>query len=131
MAGPNTKILLVDDFGSMRRVIKMLLAELEYHDVVEATDGLVASRILSTQMRPHERIDLIITDWDMPHMSGDQLIAMVRRSPPIAHIPIILITGDNQKKTQGIQIGANACISKPFTLETLRCTIDAVLRTET
>jgi two-component system chemotaxis response regulator CheY len=110
------KILIVDDFATMRRVIKNLLQSLGFKDFEEAADGVHAfNKINSTN------IDFIITDWNMPNMTGIELLQKIRASENHKNIPILMVTAE-QKKEQIIaaaQAGVNGYIIKPFTAATL------------
>lgn len=113
----NIKILVVDDFSTMRRIIKNLLRDLGFSNADEADDGLTALPMLQAG-----NYDLLITDWNMPGMQGIDLLRAVRADPKLAAMPVLMVTAE-QKKAQIIeaaQAGVNGYIVKPFTAATLK-----------
>ena len=119
------KILVVDDFSTMRRIIKNLLRELGFSNVVEADDGLTAIPILAAG-----GIDFLVTDWNMPGMQGIDLLKHVRADPKLSKMPVLMVTAE-QKREQIIiaaQAGVNGYVVKPFTAATLKEKIDKVFQ---
>lgn len=117
------KILVVDDFSTMRRIIKNLLKELGLTNVVEADDGATALPILK-----QGGIEFLITDWNMPEMTGIELLEHVRSDPNLANIPVLMVTAE-AKREQIIataQAGVNGYVVKPFTAVTLKEKIDKI-----
>lgn len=113
----NIKILVVDDFSTMRRIIKNLLRDLGFNNADEADDGTTALPMLQTGS-----YDLLITDWNMPGMQGIDLLRAVRADPKLSSMPVMMVTAE-QKKAQIIeaaQAGVNGYIVKPFTAATLK-----------
>ncbi len=113
----NIKILVVDDFSTMRRIIKNLLRDLGFVNADEADDGLTALPMLQAG-----NYDLLITDWNMPGMQGIDLLRAVRADPKLSTMPVLMVTAE-QKKAQIIeaaQAGVNGYIVKPFTAGTLK-----------
>ncbi len=113
----NIKILVVDDFSTMRRIIKNLLRDLGFNNADEADDGLTALPMLQAGS-----YDLLITDWNMPGMQGIDLLRAVRADPKLSSMPVLMVTAE-QKKAQIIeaaQAGVNGYIVKPFTAATLK-----------
>lgn len=113
----NIKILVVDDFSTMRRIIKNLLRDLGFNNADEADDGLTALPMLQAGS-----YDLLITDWNMPGMQGIDLLRAVRADPKLSTMPVLMVTAE-QKKAQIIeaaQAGVNGYIVKPFTAATLK-----------
>lgn len=113
----NIKILIVDDFSTMRRIIKNLLRDLGYNNTSEADDGLTALPMLQTG-----NYDLLITDWNMPGMQGIDLLRAVRADPRLSTLPVMMVTAE-QKREQIIEAakaGVNGYIVKPFTAQTLK-----------
>lgn len=113
----NIKILVVDDFSTMRRIIKNLLRDLGFVNADEADDGLTALPMLQAGS-----YDLLITDWNMPGMQGIDLLRAVRADPKLSAMPVMMVTAE-QKKAQIIeaaQAGVNGYIVKPFTAATLK-----------
>lgn len=116
MSDPKMKFLVVDDFSTMRRIVRNLLKELGYTNVDEAEDGVVAMQKLSAG-----GIDFVVTDWNMPNMTGIELLRAIRASAPIAHLPVLMITAEAKKENiiEAAQAGASGYIVKPFTAATL------------
>lgn len=112
----NMKILVVDDFATMRRIVKNVLAQLGFNNVVEADDGMSAMRMLK-----QEKIDLIISDWNMPKMTGLDLLKAVRSEPSIAATPFIMVTAEAQQDNIMLAVKAKVSqyIVKPFTTDIL------------
>jgi two-component system chemotaxis response regulator CheY len=110
------KFLVVDDFSTMRRIVRNLLKELGYVNADEAEDGAVALQKLKGG-----GFDFVVTDWNMPNMDGLQLIQAVRADPALKHLPVLMITAEAKKENiiQAAQAGASGYIVKPFTAATL------------
>ena len=112
----NFKFLVVDDFSTMRRIVRNLLKELGFHNVEEAEDGAIAlSRLKSGG------IDFVVTDWNMPNMDGLTLLQSIRADPALKHLPVLMITAEAKKENiiAAAQAGASGYIVKPFTSATL------------
>ncbi len=123
LGDPNMKILVVDDFSTMRRIIKNLLRELGFANTHEADDGNTALPMLKGG-----DYELLITDWNMPGMEGIDLLRAVRADPHLANLPVLMVTAE-QKKEQIIvaaQAGVNGYIVKPFTAQTLKEKLDKI-----
>lgn len=119
----NIKILVVDDFSTMRRIIKNLLRDLGFTNTSEADDGLTALPMLQSG-----NFDLLITDWNMPGMQGIDLLKAVRADAKLAAMPVLMVTAE-QKKEQIIEAakaGVNGYIVKPFTAATLKEKLDKI-----
>ncbi len=119
----NIKILIVDDFSTMRRIIKNLLRDLGFTNTSEADDGTTALPMLQTG-----NYELLVTDWNMPGMQGIDLLRAVRADPKLAHMPVLMVTAE-QKKEQIIEAakaGVNGYIVKPFTAQTLKEKLDKI-----
>jgi two-component system chemotaxis response regulator CheY len=113
----NIKILIVDDFSTMRRIIKNLLRDLGFTNTAEADDGVTALPMLQSG-----NFELLVTDWNMPGMQGIDLLRAVRADPKLASLPVLMVTAE-QKKEQIIEAakaGVNGYIVKPFTAATLK-----------
>jgi two-component system chemotaxis response regulator CheY len=110
------KFLVVDDFSTMRRIVRNLLKELGFTNVDEAEDGAVALQRLKSG-----GIDFVITDWNMPNMDGLTLLQTVRADPTLKHLPVLMITAEAKKENiiAAAQAGASGYIVKPFTAATL------------
>jgi len=116
MAGPNTKFLVVDDFSTMRRIVRNLLKELGYSNVDEAEDGQMALSKLRS-----EPFDFVISDWNMPVMDGLAMLQAIRADAALAKLPVLMVTAEAKKENiiAAAQAGANGYVVKPFTAATL------------
>ncbi len=110
------KILVVDDFATMRRIVKNILTQLGYKNIIEADDGTTALDILN-----QEKVGLIISDWNMPKMTGLDLLKNVRGNPDMASTPFIMVTAEAQQDNIILAVKAKVSqyIVKPFTADTL------------
>ncbi len=116
MADPKTKFLVVDDFSTMRRIVRNLLKELGYSNVDEAEDGAMALSKLK-----NESFDFVISDWNMPVMNGLDMLKSIRADPTLAKLPVLMVTAEAKKENiiAAAQAGANGYVVKPFTAATL------------
>lgn len=119
----NMKILIVDDFSTMRRIIKNLLRDLGFNNTVEADDGNTALPILKKG-----GIDFLVTDWNMPGMTGLELLKAVRADPELRSLPVLMVTAESKRDQiiEAAQAGVNGYIVKPFTANTLKEKIDKI-----
>jgi two-component system chemotaxis response regulator CheY len=110
------RFLVVDDFSTMRRIVRNLLKELGFLNADEAEDGAVALAKLTS-----EHFDFVVTDWNMPNMDGLTLLQQIRANPQIKHLPVLMITAEAKKENiiAAAQAGASGYIVKPFTAATL------------
>ncbi len=117
------KILVVDDFSTMRRIIKNLLRDLGYNNTSEADDGMTALPMLKAG-----KFDFLVTDWNMPGMTGIELLKEVRQTPEIADIPVLMVTAEQKREqiVEAAQAGVNGYVVKPFTATTLKEKIDKI-----
>ncbi|MBW1721251.1 MAG: chemotaxis response regulator CheY [Deltaproteobacteria bacterium] len=109
------KVLVVDDFATMRRIVKGVLKQLGFSDIVEAEDGNIALEELKK-----EKFGLIVSDWNMPNMTGLDLLKAVRGDANLKDIPFIMVTAEGQKENvvEAVKSGVSNYIVKPFTPET-------------
>ncbi|HEX2829020.1 MAG TPA: chemotaxis response regulator CheY [Burkholderiales bacterium] len=116
MSDSNMRFLVVDDFSTMRRIVRNLLKELGYTNADEAEDGSVALAKLKA-----ERFDFVVSDWNMPNMTGIELLKSIRAEPSLKDLPVLMITAEARKENiiEAAQNGANGYIVKPFTAATL------------
>ncbi|QAU34326.1 chemotaxis response regulator CheY [Janthinobacterium sp. 17J80-10] len=116
MVNPNTKFLVVDDFSTMRRIVRNLLKELGYTNVDEAEDGSMAL----TKLRS-EQFDFVISDWNMPIMDGLTMLQNIRADAALSKLPVLMVTAEAKKENiiAAAQAGANGYVVKPFTAATL------------
>ncbi len=110
------KFLVVDDFSTMRRIVRNLLKELGFTNVDEAEDGVAALQKLKAS-----GFDFVVSDWNMPNMDGLTLLQTVRADPALKHLPVLMITAEAKKENiiAAAQAGASGYIVKPFTAATL------------
>jgi two-component system chemotaxis response regulator CheY len=116
MADPKMRFLVVDDFSTMRRIVKNLLKELGYSNVDEAEDGIQALAKLRS-----ETFDFVVSDWNMPNMDGLTMLQNIRADPTLAKLPVLMVTAEAKKENiiAAAQAGANGYVVKPFTAATL------------
>jgi len=119
----NMTVLVVDDFATMRRIVKGVLKDLGFKNVIEAENGKAALSELKK-----EEIGLIISDWNMPEMTGIDLLKAVRAHDQYKELPFIMVTAEGQKDNviEAVKAGVTNYIVKPFTPETLRQKLEAV-----
>ena len=117
------KFLVVDDFSTMRRIVRNLLKELGFTNVEEAEDGAVAL----TKLR-EGGFEFVVSDWNMPNMDGLTLLQTVRADAELKTLPFLMITAEAKKENiaAAVQAGASSCIVKPFTAATLQDKLDKI-----
>ncbi len=117
MFDQSMKILVVDDFQVMRKVVITCLAQLGYKNIVEATDGVEAFDAMNAQV-----FDFVITDWEMPNMSGIELLREIRKSEDFKKIPVMMVTAEGLQENviEAIRAGVNNYIVKPIDVDALR-----------
>jgi two-component system chemotaxis response regulator CheY len=120
----NIKILVVDDFATMRKVIRNLLKQVGYINIVEAEDGVLALRALKSQ-----KVDLVISDWNMPNMTGLELLKAVRADEDLKTTPFLMVTAEalQDNVIAAVKAGVSNYIVKPFTAEVLNDKITKIL----
>jgi two-component system chemotaxis response regulator CheY len=116
MADKNMKFLVVDDFSTMRRIVRNLLKELGYTNVDEAEDGVVALNKLKGGS-----FEFVVSDWNMPNMTGIELLRAIRADGALKHLPVLMVTAEAKKENivEAAQAGASGYVVKPFTAATL------------
>jgi two-component system chemotaxis response regulator CheY len=117
------KILIVDDFSTMRRIIKNLLRDLGFTNTQEADDGSTALPMLKAG-----DFDFLVTDWNMPGMTGIDLLKECRADGKLANIPILMVTAEAKRDQiiEAAQAGVNGYVVKPFTAQVLKEKIDKI-----
>lgn len=115
-ADPKMKFLVVDDFSTMRRIVRNLLKELGFTNVDEAEDGAIALQKLQGG-----GFDFVVSDWNMPNMDGLTMLQSIRAIPELAKTPVLMVTAEAKKENiiAAAQAGANGYVVKPFTAATL------------
>ncbi|ARD59509.1 two-component system response regulator [Kosakonia radicincitans DSM 16656] len=116
MADTNLRFLVVDDFSTMRRIVRNLLKDLGFNNVEEAEDGLDAMNKLRAAT-----FDFVISDWNMPNMDGLQLLTEIRNDAAFSKMPVLMVTAEAKKENiiAAAQAGASGYVVKPFTAATL------------
>jgi two-component system chemotaxis response regulator CheY len=116
MVDKNLKFLVVDDFSTMRRIVRNLLKELGFTNVDEAEDGVVALSKLKGG-----NFEFVVSDWNMPNMTGIELLRAIRADATLKHLPVMMVTAEAKKENiiEAAQAGASGYIVKPFTAATL------------
>jgi two-component system chemotaxis response regulator CheY len=119
----NMKILVVDDFSTMRRIIKNLLRDLGFTNTEEADDGQTALPMLKTG-----KFDFLVTDWNMPGMTGIELLAAVRADDSLKNMPVLMVTAEAKRDqiVAAAQAGVNGYVVKPFTAAVLKEKIEKI-----
>lgn len=119
----NMKILIVDDFSTMRRIIKNLLRDLGFNNTHEADDGNTGLPLLQSG-----NFDFLVTDWNMPGMTGIELLRAVRADERLKDLPVLMVTAEAKKEqiVMAAQEGVNGYIVKPFTAQTLKEKIEKI-----
>ncbi len=119
------KVLIVDDFSTMRRIIKNLLRDLGFTNTFEADDGSTALPMLK-----EGSFEFVVTDWNMPIMQGIDLLKEIRKDPKLKHLPVLMVTAEAKREQiiEAAQAGVNGYIVKPFTAGTLKEKLDKVFQ---
>jgi len=119
----NMKILVVDDFSTMRRIVKNILRQLNFVTIIESDDGSTAREVLQREQR-----DLVISDWNMPKMTGLELLKALKADDALKHIPFLMVTAEAQQENiiEAVKSGVSNYIVKPFTAETLSQKINQI-----
>jgi len=127
MSTPPTdmKFLIVDDFSTMRRIVRGLLKEIGYNNAEEAEDGAVALNMLR-----NAKFDFVVSDINMPNMNGFELLAEVKKDEGLKHIPVLMVTAEARKEdiVRAAQDGAAGYIVKPFTKATLEEKVQKIMQ---
>ena len=120
---PNMRVLVVDVFSTMRLIVRNILRQLVFQNVVDADDGTSAWEVLN-----REKIDFIVSDWNMPQMTGIDLLRKVRSSEQFANIPFLMVPAEAQQENiiEAVQAKVSNYIVKPFTADTMKQKIDKI-----
>ena len=123
MLTPESKILVVDDFSTMRRIVKLTLKQIGYSNVTEAESALDAQVLLKD-----DQFDLIVCDWNMPGMSGLDLLKWVRAQERLREVPFLMVTAEAKKQNiiEAVQAGVTNYVVKPFNKQTLAERVQAI-----
>ena len=119
------KVLVVDDFSTMRRIIKNILKQLGFTDIEEAEDGEQGFQKLQ-----NGHYDFLITDWNMPNVTGLELLKRVRADAKLKALPVLLVTAEAEKEqvVEAIKAGVNNYVIKPFTADVLKQKMDKIFK---
>lgn len=123
MADKNLRFLVVDDFNTMRRIVRNLLKELGFDNVEEAEDGVDAlAKLRATNF------DFVISDWNMPNMDGLELLQTIRTDAGLSELPVLMVTAEAKKENiiAAAQAGASGYVVKPFTAAILEEKLDKI-----
>ena len=125
MSTPDLKFLIVDDFSTMRRIVRGLLKELGYNNAEEAEDGVAALNLLKSA-----KFDFVVSDINMPNMNGFELLAAIKAEASLKHIPVLMVTAEARKEdiVRAAQDGAAGYIVKPFTKATLEEKVQKIMQ---
>ena len=123
MFPPDTKVLVVDDMMTMRKIVSKTLKEIGLTDITEAKDGALAWEAINSAAPP---FGLIVSDWNMPNCTGIELLKRVRGDKRFAHLPFLLVTAEAEKHqiVEALSLGVSGYIIKPFTAETIKAKIE-------
>jgi two-component system chemotaxis response regulator CheY len=119
------KVLVVDDFATMRKIVRNILKQIGFENIIEAEDGSVALRMIK-----NEQVGLVVTDWNMPNMSGLGLLTELRANPNTAKLPVLMVTAEGLKENvmEAVKAGVNNYVVKPFTAEVLQEKIENIFK---
>lgn len=125
---PNISILIVDDFPTMRKIVKQVLKQLGYANVQEAEDGALG---LATLKRDTS-IQFVVSDWNMPNMTGIELLKAVRSDPKLKHLPFLMVTAEADKENivEAVKSGVSGYIVKPFNAATMKEKLEKIFATK-
>lgn len=128
MSDNKMRFLVVDDFATMRRIVRNLLKDLGFTNVDEAEDGAAALNKLKS-----EKFDFVVSDWNMPNMTGIELLKSIRADGALKTLPVLMVTAEAKKENiiEAAQSGANGYIVKPFTAATLDEKLNKIFKTMT
>lgn len=128
MFAPETKFLVVDDFATMRKIIKKVLGELGYKNVEEADDGQTALPKIKEAAAKGVPFEFIVSDWNMPGMTGIDLLRAVRGDAGLKDTPFMLVTAESEQKNvvEAVQAGVSDYVVKPFNAATMKQKFEAI-----
>jgi len=121
----NMKVLIVDDFATMRRIVRNILKQIGFTNMIEADNGKAALKALKK-----ENFDLILCDWNMPEMPGIDLLKALKSDDELKDIPFIMVTAEAQKDNiiEAVKAGVSSYIVKPFTAETVSEKLNTIFK---
>ncbi len=124
----NTKFLVVDDFATMRKIVKKVLTQLGYKNIEEADDGNTAWPMIKEAHSSGKPYDIIISDWNMPGMTGVDLLKNVRGDANLKEMPFVMVTAESEQKNivEAVKAGVSDYIVKPFNANTLKTKLESL-----
>ncbi len=130
MFKPTTKFLVVDDFSNMRKIIKKVLTDLGYLNSVEAPDGQQAYQLMIDHAKSNDPFEFVITDWNMPNMSGLELLKKCRGEEAFKKIPFMMVTAESEQTQilEALKIGVTEYVIKPFSPATLKDKLESAYK---
>ncbi len=119
------KVLVVDDFATMRKIVRNILKQIGFENIMEAEDGNAALRLVKS-----EQVGLVVTDWNMPNMTGLDLLKAIRQDPQTANLPVLMVTAEGLKENvmDAVKAGVNNYVVKPFTAEVLQEKLETIFK---
>ncbi len=128
MFKPDTKFLVVDDFATMRKIIKKVLMELGYSQIEEADDGKPGLAAMQAAAQSGKPFGFVISDWNMPGMTGIEFLKAAKADPNLRSTPFMLVTAESEQKNiiEAAQAGVSDYVVKPFNAQTLRAKLERV-----
>jgi len=125
---PSTRFLVVDDFATMRKIIKKVLSDLSYQNIIEADDGKTAWPILEEAFTKGQPIDFIISDWNMPGMTGIELLKKCKEDPRFKSVPFLMVTAESEQKQilEAAKLGVSDYTVKPFNAPILKGKLERI-----
>jgi len=119
------KVLVVDDFATMRKIVRNILKQIGFENIAEAEDGNVALQLIK-----HETVGLVVTDWNMPNLGGLDLLKQIRQNPQTSKLPVLMVTAEGLKDNvlEAVKAGVNNYVVKPFTAEVFQEKIEAIFK---
>lgn len=119
----NMKVLVVDDFATMRKIVRNILKQIGFTNIVEADDGANALSIIK-----EDKIDFVVTDWNMPNMTGLELLKNIRAQENAKNLPVLMVTAEGlaENVVDAVKAGVDNYIVKPFTAETIQAKIEQI-----
>jgi two-component system chemotaxis response regulator CheY len=119
------RVLVVDDFATMRKIVRNILKQIGFEDIVEAEDGNAAIHMIK-----NDKIGMVVTDWNMPNMTGLDLLREIRNNPQTANLPVLMVTAEGLKENvmEAVKAGVSNYVVKPFTAEVLQEKIETIFK---
>ncbi len=130
MSNLTTKFLIVDDVSTMRKIIKNILGDLGYTNLVEAVDGVNALEILNQNLKTDAPVQFIISDWNLPNMMGIDLLKQCKKTPEFKAPPFVLVTAESEQHQilESVKAGISDYIVKPFSFNKIKEKLEKVYK---